>query len=435
MPGPSKKYVPKVEINAAPRMINSEEQFDDNLAEPTEDFRADFNPSYGDDNNYEDTNFANNRIQTPVPSEAVKPYSPVIPQVPQEPVFEAPMQPEIPAPQAAFDNEFNLQLHEHEDAISKNIEDQKELTNSLRELFDKINSQGVDALAKQLTDTGNFEVAEKVESFAEAEADPNIDFQENLNIQDIQDVQSEVQELIAENPEFEAEPALGFEQPADTGFGEPAEAAFGEPAQNEFGLDAGFNEAAEPGLETGLGEPSFGEGETNSFGENAYGENPAVEADGELGNEFPEISEAEGDAEVNSYDDEGETDSDSESDLSKNSERPTGESQDLQSQWAQPSEGILSNQDSADSFIPQMSRDFNDNAIDQGILGAVDPLHPIHNDIVNAGSDSTDGRLDVHEDNEPYNDYGNYGNNQYNRYRYNKQIFTRINPFQRIQQL
>ena len=416
MPGPSKKYVPKVEINAAPRMISNEEQFDDTLAEPTEDFRADFNPSYGDDTNYEDTNFANNRIQTPVPSEPVKPYSPVIPQIPEEPVFEVhkepelpPVQPEIPAPQAPFDDSFNQQLHEHEDAISKNIEDQKELTNSLRELFDKINTQGVDALAKQLTDTGNFEVAEKVESFAEAEADPNIDFQESLNIQDIQDVQSEVQELIAENPEFEAEPDLGFEQPADTGFGETA----------EFGSDAGFGEPAEvdPGLDTGFGEPAFGEeGESNSYGENAYGENPAVEADGELGNEFPEISEAEGDAEVNNYDEEGDTDS--ESDLSKNSERPTGESQDLQSQWAPPSEGILSNQDSvADSFIPQMSRDFNDNAIDQGILGAVDPLHPIHNDIVNAGSDSTDGRLDVHEDNEPYNDYGNYGNNQYNRYR------------------
>merc|ERR1712176_1096825 len=37
MPGPNKKYVPKVEINAAPRMVSANEQFDDSLAEPTED--------------------------------------------------------------------------------------------------------------------------------------------------------------------------------------------------------------------------------------------------------------------------------------------------------------------------------------------------------------------------------------------------------------
>ena len=49
MPGPSRKYVPDVKINAAPRMISANEQFDDSLSEPTEDFRDDFNPSYGDD--------------------------------------------------------------------------------------------------------------------------------------------------------------------------------------------------------------------------------------------------------------------------------------------------------------------------------------------------------------------------------------------------
>ena len=70
MPGPNKKYVPKVEINAAPRMISANEQFDDSLAEPTEDFRDDFNPAYGDDNNYDSHNsYENNRIQTPIEQE------------------------------------------------------------------------------------------------------------------------------------------------------------------------------------------------------------------------------------------------------------------------------------------------------------------------------------------------------------------------------
>ena len=328
--------------------------------------------------------------------------------------------------QFAVDEQFNQQLHDHEDAISKNIEDQKELTNSLRELFDKINSQGVDALAQQLTDSGNFEVAEKVENFVEAEADPNIEFEESLNIQDIQEVQSEVEQIIQENPEFEAE------EPADGGFNfEPEipniEAAVPDLNNMDFGVQepdaepAGFE--AEP-ANLGLEAPSDNYGESNiDAGLDAepaadmYG--AEAEPEGELGDEFPEVAPDDGDG---GYDDGGgggETGEETDADLSKNSERPIGESQDLQSQWASPaSDGILSN--GADAFIPQVSRELNDMTIDQtlSLASNIDPLHPVHEDMVNAGSDSTDGRLDVHEDNEPYNDYGNvnYGN-QYNRYK------------------
>lgn len=427
MPGPSRKYVPDVKINAAPRMISANEQFDDSLSEPTEDFRDDFNPSYGDDDDGDA--YVNNRIQTPiVEKEEIKPYSPVIPQqvIPEEPVAaviatEPPAAPFQAAHNFEVDQQFNQQLHEHEDAIAHNIEDQKELTNSLRELFDKINSQGVDALAQQLTNDGNVEVAEKIESFVEAEADPNIDFQESLNIQDIQEVQSEVEELIQENPEFEAE-----EQPAEPGFSfeEPVAeepAAFGE--QPALGFEEPQSDSYDESNETAFGEETNEGGyeaePVNAYGEqpvNSYGEQPA----NELGNEFPEIgAEDDGDG-GGGYDDGGGGESDAaedDSDLSKNSERPIGESQDLQSQWAPPasSDGILSNND---AFIPQVSRELNDMTIDQTLSLAtqVDPLHPVHDDIVNAASDSTDGRLDVHEDNEPYNDYGNYGN-QYNRYK------------------
>ena len=504
MPGPKHQYVPQVGVNAAPQMVNDAEEFDNTLHEPTEDFKDDFG-DYG--NPYDDTGTVNrygdnNRIQTPV-------KSPIHQEPPVQVYAQPVLQPESQVLPSV--NQPSLDLHVQHEDFSKEIEEQKKLTDSLKEILEKINEEGVKRVAEGLVSQGSEDVAELVENFAEAEADPSQEFEGTLDVEDIKEVQEQVQEVINDNPEFEADESnetmgspennmygidnqsedtlgdeplsdgdsdtdvswsendsqdtnwdspqdnldngdenndIGFDdQEADTeqneSYDNESDTVVEEKVEDESNLDLSIG-IIEPGLTGAEGE---GETETKDAYDNDGYDNAIAEdnddddgddddnddddsdndnedehhydeTDTDFGGEFPAVDSI--DKNDESYSDDNANDEEGEDDLSKNSERPIGEQQDLQSQWAQPAldESFLNTnqneQNNLDSFIPQVMREHDVSAtVDSDPLHPVDVLHHDGSVISNKGAM---GRLDINDDAEPaYNDFGNNNyNQQYN---------------------
>ena len=392
MPPVNHKYVPNPQINAAPIMVGNQEELNNHLEEPEEDFQNDFNyddkgDQYYDGGNNFRANGFNNRIQLNEPE--------VVPEVPAAPVVNA-------VPNAALEH-----IEQQEQIFEKNLqqqhliaEEQKQLTDSLRDVLELINSRGADKFAEELMAKGASDIAQTVEEFSQAEADPGQEFEGDLDVAEIEDIKSEVDDFIAENPQYEAEPAaeqddFGFgnrEEPAEDGFGNdplPESDPFGAPVENNeepnFGFEpdngdvdsdsdnfdqepAGFE--AEP---AGFGgepggfdqEPAFGEEQAPVEPDMNYADQEPNGQEGQedpLGNEFPEI-EPESDA-FNANEDEQGFDlnadqvADSEINVegeSLNLERPIGD-QELQSQRAeslQTGEAILNQ--NLDNFLPQVN--------------------------------------------------------------------------------
>ena len=393
MPPVNHKYVPNPQINAAPIMVGNQEELNNHLEEPEEDFQNDFNyddkgGAYYDQqggNNYRAGGF-NNRIQLNEP--------------------EVPAVPDVPAPIVNAVPNAALEHIEHQEQIfEKNLqqqqviaEEQKQLTDSLRNILEVINSRGADKFAEELMAKGEADIAQTVEEFSQAEADPAQEFEGDLDVAEIQDIKSEVDDFIAENPQYEAEPVA--EQAEDFGFGGQEEPVgddfgndvaetdpFGAPVENNEEQNFGFNEPDNGDVDSDSDnfdqEPAGFEAEPLGFGgepagfdqEPAFGEEQPVEPDmnygdqeandqegqeDPLGDEFPEI-EPESDTFGGNEDEQGfdlnaDQVADSEINVegeSLNLERPIGD-QELQSQRAEslPTEAILNQ--NLDNFLPQV---------------------------------------------------------------------------------
>lgn len=429
MPPVNHKYVPNPQINAAPIMVGNQEELNNHLEEPEEDFQNDFNyddkgGAYYDQqggNNYRAGGF-NNRIQLNEP--------------------EVPAVPDVPAPIVNAVPNAALEHIEHQEQIfEKNLqqqqviaEEQKQLTDSLRNILEVINSRGADKFAEELMAKGEADIAQTVEEFSQAEADPAQEFEGDLDVAEIQDIKSEVDDFIAENPQYEAEPVA--EQAEDFGFGGQEEPVgddfgndvaetdpFGAPVENNEEQNFGFNEPDNGDVDSDSDnfdqEPAGFEAEPLGFGgepagfdqEPAFGEEQPVEPDmnygdqeandqegqeDPLGDEFPEI-EPESDTFGGNEDEQGfdlnaDQVADSEINVegeSLNLERPIGD-QELQSQRAEslPTEAILNQ--NLDNFLPQMSRG----------LGSPEPQSLTQDQAVQA-SDFTDVNLASADINQP----------------------------------
>lgn len=486
MPPVNHKYVPNPQINAAPMMVGNQEEFNNHLEEPEEDFQNDFNyDDKGDHyydphgaNNYRASDF-NNRIQLNEPEVA----------------------PEVPAPVVNAVPNAALEHIEHQEEIfEKNLEqqhliaeEQKQLTDSLRDVLELINSRGADKFAEELMAKGADDIAQTVEEFSQAEADPAQEFEGDLDVAELQDIKSEVDDFIAENPQYEAEPAAekndfefeNQEEQADNGLGnDPLSEndSFGAPIENKEEMNFGFesdNGDVDSDSDNFDQEPAGFEGEPAGFGgepegfdqepafdedqpvepDMNYGDQEANDQDGQddpLGNEFPEI-EPESDSFGGNEDDQGfdlnaNQVSDSEINVegeSLNLERPIGD-QELQSQRAeslQTGEAILNQ--NLDNFLPQMARGFGSPETQSHTeYEAVQPVADF-NDVnlaeddinepvaaSNIQSDPLKPIVDIHDGGTQF--FGNQGrldqsddfepaydnnyNNQYNNYMYGNQM-------------
>ena len=400
MPPVNHKYVPNPQINAAPIMVGNQEELNNHLEEPEEDFQNDFNyddkqDTYYDQqagNNYRAGGF-NNRIQLNEPEVPVAPEVPIVNGVPNAALEHIEHQEEI--------FEKNLQQQQ---VIA---EEQKQLTDSLRNILEVINSRGADKFAEELMAKGEADIAQTVEEFSQAEADPAQEFEGDLDVAEIQDIKSEVDDFIAENPQYEAEPAEPDQPESDFGFGgqeEPAQDGFendpmaendpyAAPAENNeepnFGFDEPDNGDVDSDSDNFNEEPDGFDAEPAGFGgeqapgfdqEPAFGEQQPVEPDmnygdeeadnaqegreDPLGNEFPEIepeSDAFGGEDEQGLDLNADQVADSEINVegeSLNLERPIGD-QELQSQRAESlqTEAILNQ--NLDNFLPQVKKRLN----------------------------------------------------------------------------
>ena len=244
--------------------------------------------------------------------------------------------------------------------------------------MNKINQEGVQALANQLVQNGDNDIAEKVENFEIAVEAPNIDFNQNLDVAEIEEIKEDVEELISDNPQFEAEPEdAGFnaidlpEAAAENSYSENSENSYGENSENSYGenqnsYDVEPEKPYEPEIEQiksfvdnaipeinsdeGDSEDAYG-ADNNAYDKDSYAEDNGIADTGDETNEFGFEDTQEGESEIANVGEEE----------SLNLERPIGETQELQSLRAEshPTVATLNNNNSQmnlDSFLPQVKQ-------------------------------------------------------------------------------